>query len=463
MFNSTYFDASKRTLANYQFDGTATVPFDVIASPERNAARERARWIEQNSGFMKNIDDTIVSNSVGSGLRLNVISENEDFNKEIEELWEEFNAEHIDFYGELNGTDLQRSLLLQRMVDGGIFERITEPTSKKFPFSIQLVEVDNLDESSMYVQDDGFVADGIVFNKSGKVNGYLFKQYVNPLWTNARLGNTFIPRFIKKDDNIIFFKRYDTSRASQRREFTEYARIVNDMKYFMSFQASTVEAASARAKLIYAVESDGMNFDILDDNNQKHEYINGVYTRYLKPNEKLHVVDPAVAGTKYEEFHKNSLRQLAIGRGVSYELAMRDASSANFSSIRASIIQDHKLFDYNQMSLVKHHLDLIYPRFVRQMALSGRLFSVKADDYILSEKNYQKHQWIAPARNWVDPYKDIKALVEKYNLGVITLSDIAKSEGRDIADIIAEKVKENEMMKKAGLIQEPELPTGGEA
>ena len=457
LFRDTYFDASKKTLASRKFDGTSSTPFDVVASPERNAARERARWINQNSGFMQNIDDTIVNNTIGDGLKLNSISRNNSFNIEIEELWNEFNTDYIDYYKESNGVDIQRSLLMQRMVDGGVFEKITRSTSPKFPFSIQLVEVDNLDERNYLQNVDGYVADGIVFSKSGMVRGYLFQQHKSHFWRDNRftINN---PKFIKKNNNLIFFKRYDTPRSSQRREFTEYSRIVNDMKFFMSFQTSTVEAASARAKLIYTVESEaGMGFHNLDaDTGQKYEYIDGVYTRYLKSGEKLHVVDPAVAGTKYEEFHKNNLRQLAIGRGVSYELAMRDASSANFSSIRASIIQDHKLFDYNQMHMISHHLDIIFTKFVREMALSGRLISTTPDDYILNEKDYQKHQWIAPARSWVDPYKDIKALVEKYNLGVITLSDIAKSEGKDIADIIEQKVKEDKMMRDAGLIKEEE-------
>jgi len=462
LFSNNYFDAAKSTLSSTKFDGTARLPFDVVASPERNKARERARWINQNSGLMWNIDETIVNNSIGAGLRLNVISKNADFNKEAEELWEEFNSkENIDFYQEMNGTDIQRTLLLQRMVDGGIFEKIVAPRNQKFPFSVQLVEVDNLSETMSFRIDEGYVADGVVFNKNGKVSGYLFQQYKNPFWLNVFNSNILKPRFVKKNNNIIFFRRYDTPRSSQRREFTEYSRIVNDMKYFMSFQASTVEAAAARSKLMYTVESDGMGFKGKDvDTGQNYEYMGGVYTRYLKPGERLNVVDPAVAGTKYDEFHINSIRQMAIGRGVSYELAMRDASSANFSSIRASIIQDHKLFDYNQMHMIKNHSDIIYPRFVRQMALSGRFLTVKPDDYILNEKDYQKHQWIAPARSWVDPYKDIKALVEKYNLGVITLSDIAKSEGKDIADIISEKVKENKMMKDAGLIQ-PITPSAG--
>jgi len=83
---NTYFDAAKRTLVNSRFDGTANVPFDVIASSERNIARERARWISANSSLMKNIDGTIVNNSIGRGLVLNAISSNQDFNKEIESM-----------------------------------------------------------------------------------------------------------------------------------------------------------------------------------------------------------------------------------------------------------------------------------------------------------------------------------------------------------------------------------------
>ena len=455
---NTYFDAAKRTLVNSRFDGTANVPFDVIASSERNVARERARWIAANSSLMKNIDGTIVNNSIGRGLILNAISSNQDFNKEIEELWAEFNEEYLDYYGELNGVDFQRTLLYQRMVDGGLFVKIAKPIDNRFPFSLQMIEVDNLSETYTYKVSNGYIADGLVFDSKGRVKGYMFRLYKNPFWSNNYLSNNMIPKTVKNDDNIIFFRRKDGSRSSQRREFTEYAPIVNDMKHFMAFQSATTEAASARSKLVYAIEKEGAigNFNT-DSDGKKVEYLNGVYTRYLDAGEKLHLIDPQAAGTKYDEFTKNTIRQLSIGREVSYELATRDASSANFSSIRASIIQDHKLFDFNQMHMMNQFLHPIYKKFGREMALNGRLKSVKADDYILNERDYQKRQWIAPARSWVDPYKDFRALELKYKLGVMTLSDIAKSEGKDIADIIAERVKEKEMMKKAGLLQEEDL------
>ena len=456
MYN-TYFDAAKRTLVNTRFDGTANMPFDVIASSERDIARERARWIAANSSLMRNIDGTIVNNSIGRGLILNAISSNQDFNKEIEELWAEFNTEALDYYGEINGVDYQRTLLYQRMVDGGIFIKIAKATDNRFPFSLQMIEVDNLSETYTYKVTNGYIADGLLFDKKGRVKGYMFKLYKSPFWSNNYLTSNILPKTIKNDSNIIFFRRKDGNRSSQRREFTEYAPIVNDMKHFMAFQSATTESASARSKLVYGIEREGGSLGIKNNDGKKVEYLQGIYTRYLEPGEKIHLIDPQAAGTKYDEFHKNTTRQLAIGREVSYELATRDASSANFSSIRASIIQDHKLFDFNQMHMINQFLNPIYKKFVREMALGGKLKSVKPDEYILNERNYQKSQWIAPARSWVDPYKDFRALELKYKMGVMTLGDIAKSEGRDIADIIAERVKEKEMMKKAGLLQEEDL------
>jgi len=453
--NSTYFDAAKQTLGSAKFNGTENMPFDSIASSERDTIRAGARNAHNNFEMMHNIDISITDNSIGSGLKLNVITSNKDFNKEVEDRWLEFSTDYLDFYEEKNIVDIQRTLLMQRMVDGGQFIKFTKPTSPKFPFSIQLVEVDNLDTTTRYIEN-GFVADGIVFNRKGKVQGYNFKKYKNPIWDDVYSGNAYDTRFIKKDD-ILFFKRNDTSRSSQRREISEYTQVLNTIKYFKSFQDSTVESAAARAKLIYVIESEGMGGYGIENDGKKYEYMNGVYTKYLKQGEKLHEVDPTVAGTRYEEFHKNNLRQLAIGRGVSYELAMRDASSANFSSIRSSLIQDHNLFNYNQTNMTSDFLNIIYFRFIRQMFLADRFSTVSNNKYSTNQREYYRRQWIAPARAWVDPYKDVKALVEKYNLGVITLSDIAKSEGKDIADIIEERAKENEMMRNAGLIQQEEI------
>ncbi len=453
-FNRTYFDAAKPTLASAQFDGTGDTPFENLSSPERKAARERARWLQANSGLIYNIDESIVNNSVGAnGMKLRMMTDNEDFNQEIEYLYEWFLDEGIDYYGEKSGADMQRSLLFQRMVDGGVFERFAAPIDNRWPFSIQLVEVDNLYDSKMYSMPTGIFKDGIIMSRTGKVTAYAFQKHKHLITGEYLSGKAVTPKIVRNDDNIIFFKRYDTPRASQKREFTEYARIVTDMKFFMSFQQSTVEAASARSKLTFAIEqSAAPRPGLVDDSGNKYEYINGVYAKYLKPGEKIHEIDPAAAGTKYEEFTEYTVRFIAIGRGISYELAMRDAKRANFSAMRGALIQDHKLFDYNQMNIVGYHCNPVLNKFIRMMAMSGRLSTVTASEYLSDERAYHKHMWIGPARPWVDPLKDIMALVKKYELGVISLGDIAKSEGKDIADIIADRARENEMMQRAGIL-----------
>ena len=73
--------------------------------------------------------------------------------------------------------------------------------------------------------------------------------------------------------------------------------------------------------------------------------------KYLKPGEEVQTIQSNQLGNAYAPFIMNTVRLIAAGRDISYELAFRDYSQVNFASARASLIQDNKRFDDEQTSL----------------------------------------------------------------------------------------------------------------
>jgi len=151
------------------------------------------------------------------------------------------------------------------------------------------------------------------------------------------------------------------------------------------------------------------------------------------------------------------VRLIAVARNVSYELAFRDYSEVNFSSARASIIQDHKRFSNEQFHITNYFLKPVFKRWLEANVLAGNIKGLDATRYFSNKSDFTPW-WIPPKREWVDPLKDIKALEKELDIGLTTLKEAAAARGKDIEDLVAERSEEIKMLKDAGIIADEMQP-----
>ena len=433
-----FYEGGRITKANKDF-WNANSPFEITASPDRDILRARARWLHENNPIMANIDKTIVNNVVGRGIKLQSKTGISKLDNEIEKLFKEWSkAENCDITGRLNFGDLQRLILEQRMVDGEIliYKRVTK--DKNFPLKIQLIEVDRIQRFSTFTN----MIDGIEVDENGKP---LFYYIVN----NRDYEYAYEEIKLKAEDVINYFK---IERATQYRGISEYKQAVLDIKNFSAFQTSTIQAARARANIAYIVEQDetpgfanGIN---MDDDFEMLQEINGVMVHYLKKGQKINKLDPDLVDSTYGEFVTNVVRMIATARNISYELAFRDFSRVNYSSARASIIQDNKRFDYEQQHMIDYVLNPLFESWMDAMVMAGRIKSINPVAYFKNKQKYIQPKWITPAREWVDPIKDMKAIQLELQLGLTTKSEVVASRGKDFEEVLIQQKRENELIKK---------------
>ena len=433
-----FYEGGRITKANRDF-WNANSPFEVTASPDRDILRARARWLHENNPIMANIDKTIVNNVVGRGIKLQSKTGLSKFDDEVEKLWREWEKkENCDITGRLNFGDLQRLILEQRMVDGEIliYKKITK--DKKFPLKIQLIEADRINK---FGGDFVNVIDGVEIDDNGKP---IYYYIVNNRDYESKI------EYIKllAEDVINYFK---LERATQYRGISEYKQAIIDLKNFAAFQTATIQAARARANIAYIAEQEGVpGFanGVRDDDFEKIQEINGVMVHYLRKGEKIAKLDPDLVSNTYKDFVESVIRMLAVARNVSYELAFRDFSKVNFSSARASIIQDNKRFDYEQQHIIDYVLNPIYESWLDSMVLAGRIKSIKPERYFANKQKYLKPKWVTPAREWVDPLKDMKAIELELALGLTTKSEVIAKRGKDFEEVLIQQKRENELIKK---------------
>ncbi len=327
----TFYEGAKRTVANRDFYNTNS-SFEQTAAPDRATLKARSRWLSENNPIMSNIDNAIINNTIGTGITLQLMTDNDNFNKDIEARFKRWskNPFMCDSTGRLTFGDMQRSILKSRMVDGEIFvyKRMTPDGLK-----LQLIESDTLDGT----RQDG----GLEMGADGAVKNYHFQTENNQ-------------KFVVDAKQIINY--YMSVRPSQYRGVSEYKQAILDIKNFSAFQTASIQGARARANIGYYVKSSGGIASFGADVNEKVQEVNGVKVLYLNSNEDLGKLDPDSVATDYVQFSESTIRLMATARCVSYELSYRDYSKVNFASSRASIIQDNKRFDHEQTHLTDYIL-----------------------------------------------------------------------------------------------------------
>ena len=442
-----FYEGGKLRGANNDFHN-ANAPFEDQASPDRDIMRARARWLHENNGIISGIDNSIKVNAIGSGLKFQSKTADSKVNNTIETLFNEWaKQQNCDITGRLWFGDMQNVILGQRMMDGEILIYPKLTNDKKHPLKIQLIEADRFDGAmftSANTQDGTTYIDGMEVDTYGKPQKYLLKD---GLFKTTKLNAS---------DVIHYFKM--TNRATQYRGISEYKQIIIDLRNLAGYLSSTMQSQRARASVAYAIKSGNVAGRIAALGSDKgHDPIfdiNGVMVHYLNSGEELQTFDPSIDGAGYKDFIQSCIRLIAVGRQISYELAFRDYSQVNFSSARASLIQDHKRFSTEQAHFARYFLTPIFERWLDANVLAGNIKGLSADFYFRNKEKLCQPRWIAPAREWVDPLKDINAFSKEYEMGMATLEEYAAQRGKDLEEIITQRKKEKEMLEKAGIIQQ---------
>lgn len=442
-----FYEGGKLRGSNNDFHN-ANAPFEDQASPDRSVMRARARWLHENNGIISGIDNSIKVNAIGAGLKFQSKTGDDKLDNAIEALFNEWSKpKNCDITGRLSFGDMQNVILGQRMMDGEILIYPKLTNDKKHPLKIQLIEADRFDGAmftSANTQDGTTYIDGMEVDTYGKPQKYILKDGLfNTIKLNA-------------SDVIHYFKM--TNRATQYRGISEYKQIIIDLRNLAGYLSSTMQSQRARASVAYAIKSGNVAGRIAalgnDKGNDPIYDINGVMVHYLNSGEELQTFDPSIDGAGHKDFIQSCIRLIAVGRQISYELAFRDYSQVTFSSARASLLQDHKKFSTEQIHLSGNALNPITERWLDTNVLAGNLKGVSADYYFNNKEKFFQPRWIAPAREWVNPLQDIGAFIKEYEMGAATLEEYAAQRGKDLSEIITQRIKENEMLKKAGIIQQ---------
>ena len=165
--------------------------------------------------------------------------------------------------------------------------------------------------------------------------------------------------------------------------------------------------------------------------------------KVLPPGTDVRFSEPAAIGDAVP-FVQLQLRSIAAGLGVPESLLTGDLSQANYSSLRAALVEFRTRLEQLQYSVIVFQLCRpIWRAFIVAEVLAGRLAGT-LDELLAVE-------WITPAQPWVDPQKDAEAAQLALSAGLTSRRRVVASLGWDVEQLDAEIAADRAREKALGL------------
>lgn len=404
----------------------SNVSAEMTDRASREYVRARARDLERNSDIMNSILWARKRNVIGSGFRLQANTSCEDLNTELEKLWKKWcKAKNCDVTGTQSLNQILRMAVLRKHVDGGILFVKRYTRDGMIPFSLQMIEVDELD--TMHVAPGNpkhRVVGGIEYNEYNRPMGYWIRQYQIDGISIAE------PMYVKADD-VLFY--YSKKRPSQIREMSDMAhtipriRDVNEFVTAVSVKQRIEACLSVFIKKALPVTGIGRQ-NISDS---KVEYdgkrLSPGMIQEMNAGDEIDVVNPNGQSADATSFVKLHQKMIGAGQGISYEATSRDMSETNYSSARQGAIEDELTFMEEEEQILSI-LDEIYETFVISCVLAGL---VSIPQFWENKEEYLAHKWIKMPKKWIDPLKEASSTKIAMNYGIKTYKQIAAENGTD--------------------------------
>jgi lambda family phage portal protein len=143
--------------------------------------RSRARDMVRKNPYASNIIETLVSNTIGTGIKPQSKAQNAEFRKAVQALWLRWSDE-ADSHGVHDFYGLQASICRSMIEGGECFVRFRVRRAEdglSVPLQLQALESEHLDTSVNRILTTGnMVRNGIEFNKLGQREAYyLFREH----------------------------------------------------------------------------------------------------------------------------------------------------------------------------------------------------------------------------------------------------------------------------------------------
>lgn len=436
----------------------------------------RSRDMARNNGLAGGYHQTLRDNVIGAQLRLSAKPEYKLLGWSAEEARAWANGTEAEFrsFSDTTECDAARSLNLLgltiqafsgAMLNGdhiGIPLWLPRPDAK-WSTRILLVEADRMD-TPPHLSHRLDIRRGVHQDRYGAPLGYYINkthpgdQYALRHGWAAPDQWQYIPAFTPWGRRRVIHL-HDKERTGQSRGKPVVASVMREFRMAGKYQTTELQAAIANSLIAAFIESNldsattaAMLGNSAEGYNQSTQgmpvRMQGASIINLPFGAKLSSFIPGRPNAGFEAFMLASLRNIAAGLNVPYELLLKDFSKTNYSSARAAMLEAWRYFNGRRRWLMDYWLRPIYELWLEEAVDARR---VVAPDYYANRYAYSRCRFIFSGRGWVDPVKEAQAALLRMEGGLSTLEAECAEQGTDYEEVLEQQAHEMALRKELGL------------
>ncbi len=459
-----------RTTADwFASDGSA----DADTLDDLPTIRQRVRELVRNTGVIAGAEQLFVDNVVGCGVRPRaalrverLIGIDERRARVLEDamdsVWEEW-VDWADSQGRLSAYEIQELVVRTSFHSGECFlvrNMIQDELERPWELAWEVIEADRV-ETPHWLEGttDRKIRSGIELGRRGQATRYwVLKDHPGDrlLGRRVRSGTSAedFTAILARDEfgrpNVLH--PYVIKRPGQTHGIAWPAAVAADCHhlrgYFESERvAKKVEACHAAIEL-RAPSSPG-GWQAGEQTPQGNKRIEPGTLHRLPAGADVKFFHPTRPGSNFEAYMRANYREIGAGLGVSLISLLRDYSDANYSSARAALLGDRKLFRALTKWLIRRVAQPMWALLMEEAWAKGALGTDL--DWFANRAELVRAVWTQDGWEWIDPLKEARAEEVSVALGVRSRTEICRSKGTEFEDVTRQLADEREAREVAGL------------
>ncbi len=433
------YDAAQTTVENVRHwamaDGLSP---DAAATPDvRRTLRNRSRYEVANNSYAKGMVLTVAGDCVGTGPRLQLLTEDNQINRTVEQAFADW-AMAVDLSAKL------RTMRMAKVTDGESFAVLVNNPRLDHPvkLDLRLIEADQITTPVTAINRPD-VIDGIELDRLAQPKAYhLLREHPGAFGIGAGL----VTSLRIAAGSMIHWYRAD--RPDQHRgvpEITPALPLFAQLRRYTLAVLGAAETAADFAAVLYTDAPAGGEatpvepLDVIE--------LEKRMATTLPDGWKLGQVRAEQPATAYSEFKREILGEIGRCLQVPINIITGDSSQHNYASGRLDHQTYMKSLRIEQSHLGRVVMDRVLSAWIAEAALLRAFAVLRVLDRV-------QHQWFWDGMEHVDPAKEANAQATRLASNTTTLAYEYARQGKDWEAELRQRAKERQLMQELGLAEE---------
>ena len=406
----------------------------------RRTLRSRARYEVANNAYARGIVLTLANDTVGTGPRLQMLTDDAEANRMIEQ-------EFASWADAIRLAEKLRTMRMSRAQDGEAFGLLTAnpQVDSRIKLDLRLIEADQVATPQQSTMANA--VDGIVFDDVGNpIEYHVLKQH-----PGDEVGTMDFERV--PASSMIHYYRAD--RPGQSRGIPEITPAIPLFAQLRRYTLAVLAAAETAADIAAVLYTDApANGEAQDIEPMDVVELERRMATVLPGGWKLSQVHAEQPATTYSEFKREILNEIARCLNMPFNVAAGNSSDYNYASGRLDHQTYHKAIRVDQTQLGLVVLDRVLRAWLDEAILISDFLPLW-----LRSSAYRDllHQWFWDGYEHVDPGKEAAAQSMRLQAHTTTLAYEYARQGRDWETELRQRAKEIALMNELGLTPQPNV------